>query len=431
VWNQLESLFYTSKKWLYYLLPSSISADGLHIVVPLYILFLRGTIVEVGISTAIIYGFSAIGSIFWGKIIDKFHVKRIILVISFLAITLSSILLFFASDIISVFLISSMIGFFVIAKNPITQILVMETVPNNQWSNLFARTSVISVSGSLVAFVVGSVWESFFDLRPYFLFCAAFSIFATILSISVKKSSFLERTTITHSVHGLRYIFSSFRFNFHLFFPKVPKSRDFKQLVILLKGKAKNELGLLLLANFFFYFGSNAFFTAFIPFLKANQFSNSSVFQVYLFQTATLLAAFYVVPRITSRIGEEKSAMIAYIPRVSGILVAALLVPITLDVQSFFTATIAGCLMIVAFSIFNTSNSIILFKTIPRGFEGTYLGTNSFMIGIGIFAGALTASYVTSAFGYNVLFFTAISMLCVSFYLFQLFLKNKLSHREI
>jgi predicted MFS family arabinose efflux permease len=306
----------------------------------------------------------------------------------------------------------------------------METVPNNQWSNLFALTSIMSVSGSLIAFIVGSFWESFFDLRPYFLFCATFSILATILSITVKKSSFLERTTITYSIHGLRYLFSSFRFNFHLFFPKVPKSRDFKQIIILLKGKAKNELGLLLLANFFFYFGSNAFFTAFIPFLKINHFSNSSVFQVYLFQTVALLAIFYVVPRITAKIGEEKSARLAYIPRTIGILVAAILIPITSDVQSFVIATIAGCLMIVAFSIFNTSNSVILFKTIPRGFEGTYLGTNSFMIGIGIFAGALTASYVTSAFGYSVLFFTAISLLFVSFYLFQLFLKHKLSHRE-
>jgi MFS family permease len=416
---------------MYFLLPSSIAAEGLHIVVPLYILFLNGTIVEVGISTAIIYGFSAIGSIFWGKIIDRFHVKRVILIISFLAISLSNILLFFTSEITSVFLISTLIGFFVIAKNPVTQLLVMETVPNNQWSNLFALTSIMSVLGSLIAFIVGSFWESIFDLRPYFLFCAVFSILATILSITVKKSSFLERSSITHSVHGLRYLFSSFRFNFHLFFPKIPKLRDFKQIIVLLRGKAKNELGLLLLSNFFFYFGSNAFFTAFIPFLKTNQFSNSSVFQVYLFQTVTLLAVFYVVPRITAKIGEEKSAKLAYIPRVSGILVAALLIPITIGMQSFVIATIAGCLMIVAFSIFNTSNSIILFKTIPRGFEGTYLGTNSFMIGIGIFAGALTASSVTSAFGYNVLFFTAISMLCVSFFLFQSFFKNKLSHREI
>jgi MFS family permease len=391
---------------------------------------LKSTIVEVGISTAIIYGFSAIGSIFWGKIIDKFHVKRIILIISFLAISLSNILLFFTSEITSVFLISSLIGFFVIAKNPITQLLVMETVPNNQWSKLFALTSIMSVSGSLIAFIVGSFWESFFDLRPYFLFCAAFSILATILSITVKKSSFLERTTITYSIHGLKYLFSSFRFNFQLFFPKVPKSRDFKQIIILIKGKAKNELGLLLLVNFFFYFGSNAFFTSFIPFLKINHFSNSSVFQVYLFQTIALLAIFYVVPRITAKLGEEKSARLAYIPRIIGILVAAILIPITSDIQSFVIAAVAGCLMIVAFSIFNTSNSVILFKTIPRGFEGTYLGTNSFMIGIGILAGALTASYVTSAFGYSVLFFTAISMLCVSFLLFQLFLKHKLSHRE-
>ena len=33
--------------------------------------------------------------------------------------------------------------------------------------------------------------------------------------------------------------------------------------------------------------------------------------------------------------------------------------------------------MVVGFSIFTTANSVLLFKSIPKGFEGTYLGVNS------------------------------------------------------
>ncbi|MFB5609708.1 MAG: MFS transporter [Nitrosarchaeum sp.] len=420
-----------TKKWMFFVLPSSIVAEGLHIVIPLYVLFLGGSVVDVGIIVGLHYALSAIGAIFWGKIIDKYHVKRAILIICFSAITICSVALFFIVDLNLVFIISSIAGFFIIGKNPVTQILVMESVPNNQWSRLFSRISIITSIGSLTAFLVGSVWDAFFDLRPYFLFCAVVSIIATVLSIGVSSKSTIERHTIVHSIHGIKHIFNHTRLNFQFIFTKIPHPHDFKPIITIFQRKMSHEIGVLFLTNFLFYFGSNIFFTAFIPFLKKYNFSNSEVFLVYMIQTMVLLTIFFFVPRVIAKITEERATQVSYIPRILGIIIAGSLIPITIGMNSLVMAVIASCLMVSAFSIFSVSNSLIIFKTIPKGFEGTYLGVNSFMIGVGVFLGALTAGYVSNAISYTASFTIAISILLASLVMFRIYLRYRLSHRMI
>ena len=421
----------TSKKWMFFVLPASITAEGLHIVIPLYVLFLGGNVVDVGIVVGLHYALSAIGAIFWGKVIDKYHVKRAILFICFSAITICSIGLFFTVDLNMVFIISSVAGFFIIGKNPVTQILVMESVPNNQWSRLFTQISIITSFGSLTAFLVGSIWDTFFDLRPYFLFCAIVSASATVLSVGVGSKSIIERHTIVHSIHGIRHIFDHTRMNFQFIFTKIPHPHDFKPIISIFQRKMSHEIGILFLTNFLFYFGSNIFFTAFIPFLKKHDFTNSEVFLVYMIQTMVLLTIFFFVPRLISMITEERATQISYLPRVLGIIVAASLIPSMTGVNSLLMAMISSCLMVSAFSIFSVSNSIIIFKAIPKGFEGTYLGVNSFMTGIGIFLGALTAGYVSNAISYSAAFIMAVSIILSSLVMFRIYLKYRLSHRIV
>ena len=416
---------------MFFVLPASITAEGLHIVIPLYVLFLGGNVVDVGIVIGLHYALSAIGAVFWGKVIDKYHVKRAILFICFSAITICSIGLFFTVDLNLVFIISSVAGFFIIGKNPVTQILVMESVSNNQWSKLFTQISIITSLGSLTAFLVGSIWDTFFDLRPYFLFCAMISVIATVLSVGVGSKSIIERHTIVHSIHGIRHIFDHTRINFLFIFTKIPHPHDFKPIISIFQRKMSHEIGILFLTNFLFYFGSNIYFTAFIPFLKKFDFTNSEVFLVYMIQTLVLLTIFFFVPRLISMLTEERATQISYLPRILGVIIAASLIPSMTGVNSLLMAMISSCLMVSAFSIFSVSSSIIIFKAIPKGFEGTYLGVNSFMTGVGIFLGALTAGYVSNAVSYSAAFAIAVGIILSSLVMFRIYLKYKLSHRII
>jgi len=419
------------RKWMFFILPSSITAEGLHIVIPLYVLFLGGSVVDVGIVIALHYVFSSFGSVFWGKIIDKYQVKRAILFVCFSAITLCSLLLFFTTALISVFIISSIAGFFIIGKNPVTQVLVMESVSNNQWSRLFTQISILSSFGSFIAFLVGSIWDAFFDLSPYFLFCSLTSIIATILCIQVGSKSIIERHTIVQSIHGILHIFNHNRLNFQMIFTKIPHLHDFKPIISIFQRKMSNEIGLLFLTNFFFYFGSNVYLTAFIPFLKKFNFTDSEVFLVYMVQTILLLTIFFFIPRLISKIGEVRATQISYLPRVLGIITTASVIPIMIGGNSLLVAIISSCLMVTAFSIFSVSNSMTIFKSIPKGLEGTYLGVNSFMMGLGISSGALAAGFISHTVNYLGTFVTAVCVILFSFITFRLYLKNRLSHRLV
>ncbi|MFB5613425.1 MAG: MFS transporter, partial [Nitrosarchaeum sp.] len=221
------------------------------------------------------------------------------------------------------------------------------------------------------------------------------------------------------------------RLNFQFIFTKIPHPHDFKPIITIFQRKMSHEIGVLFLTNFLFYFGSNIFFTAFIPFLKKYNFSNSEVFLVYMIQTMVLLTIFFFVPRVIAKITEERATQVSYVPRILGIIIAGSLIPITIGMNSLVMAVIASCLMVSAFSIFSVSNSLIIFKTIPKGFEGTYLGVNSFMIGVGVFLGALTAGYVSNAISYTASFTIAISILLASLVMFRIYLRYRLSHRMI
>ena len=414
-----------NKRWMWYLLPSQITAQGLSTVIPLYVIFLGGDIGEVAIISALQNGAVTIGSLVWGRIIDRFHSKRPILVTSFFFVLLCSIGMYFTNSVYVLYLLAIVLGFFMVARSPITQLLVMESVQKNLWSWLFARTSIISSLGMLIAMIIGTVGSFYFDLRPYFLICAISSGIALVLSTSVKGDRIhIERSSIAHSLHGLRYSIG----HHHFVFPKFLEAYDFRHIIMLFKGKISNEIGIFYLASFFFYFGSNVYFTAWTPFLKNQHFSNADVFLNYAVQMVTMLLVFFIAPKIISKFGEERSTILAHIPRILAVLIPAISLFSMVGVLGFPVTITSACLMVIAFSIYSTSSSVIFFKSIPQGFEGKYLGVNSAVTGIGVFAGSLVTGELTKSLGYAAMFVTASAVLVVSLVLYQTYFRYRLSH---
>ncbi len=417
-----------SKQWIWYMLPSQVTTQGLSTVIPLYVIFLGGGIGEVALITAIQNAAVAVGSIFWGKVIDRFHAKRSILLLSFLAVLLCSIGMYFTNSVIVLYEIVPILGFFMVGKNPVTQLLVMESVQRNLWSWLFARTSIISTLGMLVAMIIGTVGSLYFDLRPYFLICAASSMVAMILRTAIRGAGFhLERSSIAHSLQGIQYAIS----HYHFIFQKIPELYDFKHIITIFKGKIGNEIGILYFATFFFYCGSSMYFTAWTPFLKSHDFSNSAVFLNYLIQIATMLGVFFLAPKVIAKIGEERSTTIAYLPRILAVIIPAVSVSLMAGTMGFVLAIVSSCLMVIAFSIFSTSSSVIFFKSIPPGFEGKYLGVNSAITGTGVFVGSLVTGELTKSFGYTTMFLSSSGILVCSLILFLTYFRYRLSNKTV
>jgi MFS family permease len=200
---------------------------------------------------------------------------------------------------------------------------------------------------------------------------------------------------------------------------------------MLFKGRVSNEIGIFYMASFFFYFGSNIYFTAWTPFLKSLKFSNSDVFLNYTIQTITMLLVFFIAPKIISIFGEERSTVLAHIPRILGVIIPGLAALFMIESLGFPITMTSACLMVIAFSIFSTSSSVIFFKSIPQGFEGKYLGVNSAVTGIGVFVGSLVTGELTKFSGYATMFFFSSAMLVVSLILYQAYFRYRLSHKIV
>jgi predicted MFS family arabinose efflux permease len=245
--------------------------------------------------------------------------------------------------------------------------------------------------------------------------------------MTIRESKFhLERSSIAHSIYGLRYVFS----HFHFEFPRIPELYDYKHIITIFKGKVTDEIGVFYITNFLFYLGSNIYFTAFTPFLKDYGFSNSDVFLIYVIQTAVMISVFFVAPRFISKMGEERSISLSYAPRIAAVVIAGLFIPITIGQGFFAVAIISASLMVVAFSIFSTATSIIFFKSIPQGFEGKYLGVNSSITTVALFIGALCTGQLVNSFGYTIAYAVASGILVASFALFRIYLRYRLSDKN-
>jgi len=102
-----------------------------------------------------------------------------------------------------------------------------------------------------------------------------------------------------------------------------------------------------------------------------------------------------------------------------------------LGIGIFVVSVISVCLMVIAFSVFSIASSVIFFKSIPQGFEGKYLGVNSSITGIGVFAGAIVTGELTNLLGYTNLFLIAAIVLAISFILFRAYLRYRLLHNTV
>jgi predicted MFS family arabinose efflux permease len=140
-----------------------------------------------------------------------------------------------------------------------------------------------------------------------------------------------------------------------------------------------------------------------------------------------MVGIFFAAPKIIARLGEERATMVAYVPRICGILIAGFLISAFVGINSLLFTVFSMCLMVVGFSIYSTANSVLFFKTIPKGFEGRYLGVNSSMVGMGVFGGALTAGFITKLLEYTATFLLSSFIVFGSLVLFRFYLRHRLS----
>ena len=396
----------SDQKWLWIFVPINAAIGGFSTLLPLYIIDIGGTVIDVG-NIVSAYSLALIpSSILWGIAVDRKEKRKPFVTYGYLGITALLVAGFFLRDISTLLLLYVCYAGISTAASPAVSILLMEFSPKKKLSMTFAKYSALTLLGTALGTIPGAFWTNYFPLRAYFLLCAIFSGISVILAAKylVEPVFPFERKVVALTqesfVTKLRTV--------TMIFITIPSLEDIKSFGKMMRSVFTRHLPLLYLSFFLFFTASNLFFTSYTPFLKSREMDDSGVFIVFTILYILQAAIYPITGRACGRFGEDRVAVSALWLRTAGLLAAIATVLLMLHNSTLMIWSIVSIAMIgTAFAFFNTSSSVLLFRTLPHGKQGELLGIYSAMTGFAAFAGAIMSGYISFNTGYAVTFVVA------------------------
>jgi MFS family permease len=397
------------------------SSAGIATIIPVYILALGGQVREVAIAAFLSNLAMTLGAVFWGKLIDVMHWRSRIVIICCAAIASAAASVYFVSSIPALVVLSGVVGFFSVGPVPVTNLLVMEKSRKDDWFKTFSWTSLIGSVGLVIAMLTGYIWLIEFDGRSYALVCSAIAISSLVLTMIFIKDppATLDRKAMVKwpaLFYRLRHVPVMF----------LRPASDLS--VAKLRQCVSRKEFLFFAGTGLFFLSGSLMYTAYTPFLKDSGVTDSEVFLAYtvLHMSKVLFLPFN--QRIVARGGEGAMSRLAYIPRISGIVLA--IAAASLVAGNHGSVLIISLFAFVAaeigFTIWSTTTTASLLKIIPGGHEGSILGINSAIVGAGLLIGSIAAGEVSGAYGYVVTFSLAIAFAIASFMMVSRFFRKTL-----
>ena len=127
----------------------------LSIFLPLYIIAVGGSLVHVGILTAVAWLLSIPASFFWGYICDKTRRYKRYILLSFLSSTLCLYLLTFTRDVPLLMAVYVVMSIFHVAHEAPKNVLISELYSREEWEKTFAFYEGFTESGWLIGLLLG------------------------------------------------------------------------------------------------------------------------------------------------------------------------------------------------------------------------------------------------------------------------------------
>lgn len=407
------------KLWTMSSLFSNACITGLSTLLPLYIIFLNGTVLDVALALSLFNAALIISALFWGHLIDIFGNRKRLIVISYLGMVLGGISLYWIKNLILIAIIYSLIGFMRQGSQPAINLLVIETEQKSQWGKVFSRIQLISVLGMILAVIIGVFWIDVLGLQSYFLLCSGMGISATLIAqICIPETQIQFESNILYKFPST--MFNRIRRN-PVVLPKVPSLKEIDTLLKMLKTSMLQAFPLFLFSTFFFYASSGMYFTAITPFLKQNMISDSVIFAVYLTLYLTQAITFMFSSKFVDKYGKKNSTLFSLIFRTAGTALTLFAAVYLSTSNLIFIIIFAFVFLDSAFSLYSTSTSLILFELLPFKRRGYYLGVFGAITGIGLLIGSLLAGEISALFGFPTSFITATIFLILSLILMKIF----------
>jgi MFS family permease len=385
------------------LVPFNAAVAAISTLVPLSILALGGSVIDVGLA-AVAYSLALVPApLLWGYVCDVTGSRRKVIMLAAAILLASAVTMYLSVSIATIVLAFAAVAHATGMVGPASNLLVIETLPKAEWDRGYATLSWYSTVGTVLGLAIGMVWELFLPLDTFLLACAVFaaaSLAASIVMIRDPPMT-IERRTILVNPQA----FVARLTQLPLLFERLPRPSDFTSVVRLAREELTRDIPVIILSSTLFSLSLNVFFTSYTPYLKANQLANWEVFLTSLYVNGMNgVASRYVLRRLKGSV-TPAIASGALAVRAIGMLLAAVLAIFVVGKATLYATLLTYTLLGLAYTIITVNLNSLFYKALPAGRQGGLLGVYSASNGAALFLGSLASGYVSYYLGYSITFF--------------------------
>ncbi len=412
--------------WSLTLLPLNAGVQGFSTMVPLYILSLGGSVVDVGLITTLYNLVIIPSSIFWGRLTDRLARRKPFFFVTCGGCTFIFFLMYLFPHLGSLAVLYTLLGVVISANSAATNLLVMETSEKKHWMSSFSRLNLIASVGSVIGLAVGSLWTTALPLREFLLFCTAATAFSILLTYTRISEPPVTLETAQLSAHPSGYLariyYGMTSVLSHLVVSP-PSPKEVLRSIRATKAGAMTGRSLLFVSMFLFMIATALLNTSFAPFLSEYGVMYNEIFAVSLINITLQIGIYRWVGDIIRRFGGVRLASYVVMIRAALYMVFAVSALAFHGLPLFVIAAAFYGLIGVVYAIWNSATSVTLMSTLGQARQGNVLGGYAALGALGTVVGSLFTGYISYYQGYSTTFTTAAAVMLVSFFVLEASLK--------
>jgi len=381
----------------------------LSVFLPLYVISIGGSLVEIGIMTALALFLAIPASFLWGYLCDKTRRYRRYILISFLSSAAILYLFTLPTNISMLILLYSVLSVVHMAHEPPKNVLIAELYSREDWERSFAFYEGFTEAGWLIGLVLGFLTAAYGMIPTHtLLLCSILNLVAFVLCVILVADPLLifERGLVS-----------------------IEKSVDFASKGVFLASKIwggtslerrlkRENVSAFCLGLILFSLATSIMFTPMPIFIssvaEASALPSNIVFAIFVLNSGGGVAGYFIAGRRSRP--EAGKANIGKVV-IFRCLLAFLLIWATMTAYNVVFATTILILMGFAYAVFLVYTLSLSMEIIPAGKTGMF----NVLVGIGGACGSFIGPFLAQTFGFQYVFLTSGLIFFFTYISFKIF----------
>jgi MFS family permease len=381
----------------------------LSVFIPLYVISpaIGGSLVDIGVMTALALLFTIPASYFWGYICDKTRRYKLYILLSFLSITVFLYLFSLATNVFTFTILYVLMSVLHVAHEAPKNVLIAENYSRNEWEKSYALYEGVTEIGFLLGLLTGLFAStlSFGAIHTLYL-CSGLNLAAFLLSLFLVADPMLifERRLVGIE-KKLDFTFRGLNSASDLMDGR-PMRDKLKRDSLLVFG----------VSMVLFSLASSTFFTPLPVFFSQDlALPESMIFLVYMLSSSGALTGFFFMSKRATYMNARKQMRRMVLLR--GLLIVLLIVA----VQAAFAPTlIAGAILVMlgfAFALYSILMISLSMEIIPEGKAGLI----DVLVALGAAGGSFLGPYLAETLTFIPMFLVASVIFLLAFLVLKIF----------